>query len=49
METAEISNRDKRVEIILSGLIVICLDTNMWLFFEYIENPNQRVTLLKPD
>ena len=25
METAEISNRDKRVEIVLSGLIITCL------------------------
>lgn len=40
---------DKRKGKAKVHIVTESLDTNMWLYFEYIENPNQRITLLKPD
>ena len=40
---------DKRKGKAKVHIVTESLDTNMWLFFEYIEKPNQPITLLKPE
>ena len=40
---------DKRKGKAKVHIVTESLDTNMWLYFEYIEKPGQSITLLKPE
>ena len=40
---------DKRKGKAKVHIVTESLDTNMWLYFEYIENPNLSIAMLKPD